>query len=368
MAYTVVLISIFILNAMSKRLSSKNRIAFFSISCFVILGLLSGVRYENEYSDFWVNYRRVIEVNHMSWGEVFHYSSEFLHQIFRKFIAIVFKDPQWYFILSSLFITGMFIRCAIKHTKDIFLFILLYYTVFAYFSANNITRQCIAVAMSLLAWKYLLNRKITKFSFVILVAVFIHTSAVFFFPLYFLSFKKFTRNTLYGYLIAGIIISVFNRPIISFFQRFLYSDYVEGSYGTTSSNPLRIVLAIIALFFMILYVSKEDNDSIKTNENADYNVRYKNFILHGTFMYVMCYVLSTIRMLMFARIALYFAPCAILCIIHGIENQKNKNNYILYRTGIILFAVLWFSVMNYAGKLIPTPYTPFWEYPFRIVL
>lgn len=371
MTYTIVLILIIILRLLTMNLSKKKRTQVFLISCFLLLGLLAGFRYENDVSDFQVNYRRVIQAYSMNWNEILHYSTGLIHQVFRKIIAIVFKDPQWYFIISSLFMVGMFMRCAKKHTRDIFLFVLLYYAVFSFFPANNVTRQGIAVGVSLLAWDYLLDKKLIQFLLVMLVAVLIHSSAFVFIPLYFMSFKKFTRNAMLEYLFFGTIIAIFNRPIILLLQRVVYSDYVEGSYGTTGSNPLRIVLAVVTLFAMFLYVYKADNRSYINESNKSKvmgDIRYKNFILHGSFMFIMCYVLSTIRMLMFARVALYFCPCAILCIIHGIENEKEKKKYFLYRMGVILFAILWFTAMNYAGKLIPTPYTPFWNFPTRLKL
>jgi len=302
----------------------------------------------------------------MSWNEVINYSTEFIHQIFRKVIAVVFKDPQMYFLITSLFIVGMFLICAKKHTSDPFLFVFLYYTVFSYFTANNVTRQGVAVGITLVAWDYLLEKKLIKFSLVMLIAILVHTSALFFIPLYFISFKRVTRNTMFGYFLIGTIIVIFNRPLIFFFQRFVYSDYIEGSYGTTGSDPLGLVLVFIAVLAMLLYVYKTDSRSYTTEGDVIEKIRYKNFILHGSFMFVMCRILSVVRMLMFARLAMYFGPCVILCIIHGIENEKGTNNYYIYRMGIILFAILWFAVMNYTGKLTPTPYTPFWKFPSRL--
>ncbi len=366
MTYTIVLVLIIILGLITKTLRKKQRAPFFLISCFFLLGLLSGFRYENDFSDFQVNYFRVIQAYSMNWDGIINYSIEFIHQIYRKVIAVVFKDPQWYFIFSSLFTVGMHMICAKNHTSDLFLFVLLYYTMFSYFTANVVTRQGIAVGVTLLAWDYLIEKKPVKFSLVMLIAVLIHTSAVFFIPLYFISFKKFSRNMMLGYFLIGGIIVIFSGPIISLFQRFVYSDYVEGSYGMAGSNPLRLVLAFIAVFAMLLYVYRADGKSYITESEAIENIRYKNFILHGSFMFVMCYILSALRMLLFTRLAMYFGPCVILCIIHGIESEKGTRDYIFFRMGIILFAVLWFAAMNYSGKLNPTPYTPFWEFPSRM--
>ena len=367
MVYSVVIVIIMLLSFFKDRLSRRQREPFFLISCFFLLGLLAGFRYEDSYSDFQVNYRRMLQVYSMDWNNVFHYSSEFLHQIYRKIISVIFKDPQWYFIISSLLIVGIYMKVAERFAEDDFLFVLLYYAVFSYFPANNITRQCIAVALTMLSWEYLLNKNIVKFILIILAAFWVHNTALIFAPLYLISYKKLNKNTLLGYFIIGTVVVIFNRPIILFIQRFAYSEYVEGSYGTTASNPLRIVLAILSLAAMFVYISKSDNSSniFDDTERVKKN-RYNNFILHGTFMFVMCYVFSTIRMLLFARIALYFAPCSILCIIHAIESHKGTKNYIIYKWLVILFALLWFGMMNYAGKLIPTPYIPFWEFPSRM--
>lgn len=348
MTYTIVLLLIIILYFFSKTISVDKRRGFYLFSCFLILGLLAGFRYEDQYSDFQVNYRRMIQAYSMNWNEVWHYSTEFIHQIIRKSIAVIFKDPQWYFILSSLFIVGSFMKNANKYADDVFVYILLFYCIFVFFSANNTTRQCIAVAVSLYSWDYLINDKKIQFTLTMLFAVLIHNSAFIFIPLYFLSYKKFTRNTFVGYLFTGTILTVFSAPIINFFQRFVYSDYVEGSYGTTSSNPLRLVLAILAIIAMYLVVNKpmdtsvtseKDNSKINGEDNGELaNIRYDNFILHGTFMFIMCYILSALRMLMFYRVSLYFCPCAMLCIIKGIESQKAKK--IIIFSDMVLFYLL----------------------------
>ena len=368
MTYTIVLIAIILLALISRGLAERWRVPFFLFSCFLILGLLSGFRYQGVTSDFQVNYRRVLQAYSMSWQETIHYSAGFVHQIFRKLVAVIFHDPQWYFVLSSLFMVGMFMRCAKRFSPDVFLFVLLYYAVFSFFVANNVTRQGIAVAVSLMAWDSLLEKRPIKCAIIMAFAVFIHVSAVFFVPLYFLSHVKFNRNTLYGYILLGVAVVVFRSPVVRFFQRFIYSDYTEGSFGTTGSNPLHIALAALTLFMMILYIFREENNSYRMEEPDEYMIRYKNFILHGSFMFIMCYVLSVVHMAMFTRLAMYFKPCAILCIIHGIESERRTRNYHVYRIGVILFAIAWFALMNYSGKLIPTPYTPFWEFPERLLI
>lgn len=336
----------------------RKKICTFDI---LILGLLSAFRFQNERSDFFFNYHRMIEVRDMSWDKVFHYSDEWLHQVIRKIISIIFEDPQAYFIITALFIVSVHLIIGKKYSEDISLFVLMYFSLFSYFSQNNITRQAVAVSITLLGWKYVIERKPLKYIFVIGIAALIHTSAIFTFPLYYLCSLKVNKNTVYTFGIASIITIIFSKQIITLGQKYIYRDYVGDAYGMTASSPIWLLLAFIVCAMILVYLksSKIQNDGFVCK-------RKDGLIVYGAMLYVFCMVMSSIKLLLFARVAMYFSPCAILMIEKGLNSINDDNNRRQAKILLLLFMTIWFCLMDYNGKLCPTPYTPFWMFPDRI--
>ena len=191
-----------------------------------------------------------------------------------------------------------------------------------------------------------------------------------------MSYFPISKKNFIVYICVSIVIIVFSRPIIQFLQIFFYSDYKDDSYGMVASNPLRLVLpAIIGMALLLCIKRGPKNFYLYPSENRDSNIildfnyeeRFTNFIFHGALLYVICTVLSSLRILMFSRIAMFYAPCALVCIDRALNAFEKKSKKIVV-FGLVLFATCWLIAMNEAGKLIPTPYTPFWMFPERIVI
>ena len=366
MIYSIALIGILITAWITKPIKASQRRQLLFVVFFLGLALLSGFRYQNEASDFRINYNRVIQAEEQSWSESLHYSSEIIHQLLRKVIGESLRDPQWYFILSAAFIVWMSLSTFKKYAYSLFLCVLLFFVEFGYFSSNNLTRQSIAVAVCLCSWKYIFKRNKVRFFMVIVCAMLIHMSAVFFIPIYFLSEIDFNRKSILIYTIGGMLILAFNRQIMAGLQVFLYSNYDESSYGMTPSNVIRLGLAVLCGIMMLVFTIRKEANLLKTTGSVlQTKSYYDNFILNGTYIFILCTVLSSIRVLMFSRIALYYSPCAILCIDNAVGKIQNVHSKRIVFSGLILFCIIWFSVKNYMGKYIPTPYTPFWEFPYR---
>ncbi|MBQ8201313.1 MAG: EpsG family protein [Clostridia bacterium] len=370
MVYNLALAGIFLFALAAKPFGqSKGRKLYLAL-CFIMLVIVSGCRFQNEFSDFQVNYNRVIQASRQTWGEALTYSTDFIHQLFRKSVAMVFKDPQWYFILSAAFMVGTHMKCFEKYADCLWLCVLLYFSEFGFFQGNNTTRQTLAVAVTILSWKYLLNKDFLKYNLTMFAAFFVHTSAIFFYPMYFLANIGLTKKNVYAYTFVGAVILAFNGPIISFFQRFLYSDYGESSYGMTSSNSLRLVLALACgvMILINMYSRKRNWYDPRLRQQIRNPQRFNNLMLNGTFLFMMCTVLSVLRILLFSRVALYFAPCAIISFDKAIKRISNKNTRMLVAAGVVAFFLVWVLYKSLTGKLIPATFTPFWLYPDRMMI
>ena len=327
-----------------------------------ILFVMAAIRYEDVYlSDFAINYRRIIQAKYMTWAQCFLSSAAPGNALFRKIIAEVFGNPQWYFVITSFIIVYCTVNIIKHYSPSLFLPILLFYTIGSYFTSNNITRQAMASAIVLFSWQNIIDRKLFKFVLVVLLASTIHISAIFFLPMYFLSGIKLGRNQYILYILFGVAVFIARNPIIHFFQALVYSNYTESSYGTTGSNPLRLILtSVIAIY---LYIYSRNYDSVK--ELAKEKIEagspelFANFIGHSTVIYILFSIFSVTNMLLLSRMAMYWSFQTIICIVYATRSCGKRNKFIL-TTVIVLIAITWFTAMAVMGKLIPTPYTPFW--------
>ena len=317
MIYNVVLISILLIASLEEIHSEKKNVVNDGRKTLIlsstILVTVAGCRYQDYYSDFLINYNHMIRMKSISWVECFS-ESNVGHAFFRKIIIEVLKNPQWYFFITSLFIVGAVIIITKKYSPNFFLSIVLYYTIGIYFEGNNVTRQTVAIAITMIAWKYIMEQKITKYLIVMLVAFSFHTSAVFFVPMYFLSKIPFKKKHLYIYSIIGVISLILRNNIIRFFQYFIYGDYVGQAYGTESSNPLRILLVLVVIFYLVMLLQNRDYAIEYIDQSGVAGGEYLfNFITHGTIIYILLSFFSaTIGVGVISQLELIGSLCSLM--------------------------------------------------------
>lgn len=368
MIYVGAIISFFIFNSFQNGLAKKNGVSKDNVAVLyfaaLILIILSACRYQDYHSDFLTNYKQMIRMYTVPWSDVIK-EENVGHAIFRKIIISFFKDPQWYFFFSSFFILVAFIKTVKTYSYDYFLIVVLFYTIGFYFTANNVTRQAIAVAITLLSWKYILECKFIKFLSIMIIAISFHSSAIFFVPMYFISKIKVSKNLMFFYIAFGGTIIIFQKHIVSFFQKYFYSDYTGQTYGTTGSNPIRLLLVAMIAFSLIVIT----NNIQATNEQIEKKIEnnselFQNFLLHSTFIYIILSILSALSSLMFSRLSMYWDLPMLISLEYSV-NVCKKETKSVYRLLLIIGCLSWFLMMVYFGKLCPTPYTPFWWFPSR---
>lgn len=333
-----------------------------------ILFFISAFRYQNDISDFMNNYNHVLRIHYVPWADL--YKEENIgNAVLRKIVAEVFKDPQWYFIITSLFIITSVCICIKNNAESYFFPIFFFITVGMYFTSHNITRQCVAVAITLFSWKYIFTRNLRKFLLVEFVACLFHISAIFFLPMYFIAALKFKNKDVFLYLIIFVILFALRLPIIRFFQRFIYSEYVGNAYGVTASNPVRLILVSVYVLYFFIYLNgkkrgKVYNRNIYSGEIETFPF-YDSFLSHSMLIYCFLSLLSATNILLFSRLALYWNMQIVFIIISGINACENKRNKMVLYGLIFAVCLCIFLIMNINGKLCPSPYTQFWTFKYR---
>jgi hypothetical protein len=333
-----IFIIFFYLFILAKIFKERNYDNFLIVFFLLLITVVYGFRFTSQSFDFMNYYYSAQSSLQSSWSTLMN-RDKFFNRCFAKGVMEITHDAQYYFVFTCFVTTGMFLYFCFKYISDKAFFLLCYFTIIPSIQ-NNIVRQFLGVSVLLISLSFFLKGKKILCSLLLLCSVLIHSACVFFTPLYFLSNVKVTKNIITIYTVLALIIIVFHNPIISFFQLFLFSDYVGDFYGLTPSHPahlLEILFPIIALFGI-----KHDNCTFANLQN---NEKLSNIVKHGTLLYAMCIIMSTSFILMFSRIALLFFPLALLCVDSFAKTNPSKGLYLKIGMSSV-FIVFFFATDN----------------------
>lgn len=348
------LISLALFSRMIKATQEQKQL-FFAVTSFLILWMLSAFRYDVADSDYMNNALGTIIMGNTSWKEILA-SSEFLHSTLQKLCYIIFGEAQSYFFITSFVILICYYCCANKYCENFYVAIILFYTFSYYFSSNNITRQCLAISITLLSWKYVFKGDLKKYLLIMLFAFFVHNITIVFLPMYWLARVRFTKQYLLTYILGTIVLVPLSKRITVFFMNLhlLRFNYNLSSYGMSKSNYLHI-LPVLVFLFLLIYDISIFNKNVPHYTNQDVE---DNFYRHGMALYIACSFVSVTQMLIFSRVALVFIPCAVIGIINIIQKMSPRNHRIVEAVVLISFISM-FILENYFGKLSPPYYQTF---------
>lgn len=320
----------------------KNR-KLFCIICSVAWILISGLRNVSVGADTLAYERKFYEVANMSWaslwnnivyyissGQIFTETTDFKDvglYVFNKIIQVFFPTYQGYlFVVAVIFMVALG-RFIYKNSRDPFISFLLFDCLFYSFYAITGTRQTVATAIVVLfGYEAIKERKLLKFSALMLLALLVHKSAICFFPFYFLYEKKITKK--YLGIMAGIIaISfVFRYQLIVFLGGLVgYSRYAV-QYDT--SGPITFTFLLI-MVFALTAIKKDEIIRINPNEPGIINA----LILSLCFLPLAFIDPSAMR------VTYYFAIFLML-LLPDLVDAMNRKYYQLIYFGLSLVMIL----------------------------
>lgn len=159
----------------------------------------------------------------------------------------------YFLIISILWYIVWLLNIEILSTfhKDISWLTLL--TTSAYLTLFNITRQSIAMALSVLALGLLLQRKYFSFMFISLLAIGTHYSSILILLAFILVLK--ITNPLICFLLSLFLSITISITMVQYFSLFSvrYSDYVSTSDSLTGINLIILTVLKLFLFYFLYY-------------------------------------------------------------------------------------------------------------------
>ena len=345
----IFLLIILLFIALLDILLKKNFFVYFSA---IILAIIAGIRgeYVGIDTEAYINdYNAVLKgfspMNSTEFGFV---------GLEKIFSALNF--PVWLFLLFISILTFFILcYCFVEFSGYFAGLVMAYYYARFYISRDfNQIRSSLSAALILVSLKYVKEKKLVKFIFIILIGNLIHSGtwiALVIYPSYFFIWKKLKSKILILYpliLSFFIILSQTISPILEKFAQSLDkgSVYITSEYytqGSGLSNPvmwMQIFISLIAVYLGVKF-STQENENLK--------------------LVITSYIISTLILVLFnqyrmlgGRLSTMFATVEPLVVLFSLNLIKISK--IVRIVSFICIIIIIFILINYIGGVIPELY------------
>ncbi|SJN37863.1 capsular polysaccharide biosynthesis protein [Marinilactibacillus psychrotolerans 42ea] len=283
-----------------------------------------------------------------------------------KVLFLISSNPLILFGVTSAFVIGVFMLFMYKNSNIFWFSVFLFINLRIYYFTLSGIRQAIALAIILISYKFIKERKPIPFSLLVLLASSFHASAIFFFLVYPLSKIKYSKKVMLMYtFVGGVLFLTFNYTIgiilniLPQYENYLSSSYFESIKLASIIDFIIILLIFLfGLFTSHRFLSSADRRLVEENSKNSSGSSSLNILLHIISLAVMITFIA-INGAVIKRAALYFFMFAVIFIPYTIQNIKNKKVRVL--TLYLIF------VLVFAYNLIILIYRPEWQrvYPFE---
>lgn len=214
------------------------------INCILFTILLYSIRESgNDFDSYLIYYRDAVNESNLYNYEIgfriLNKSISFLSTVNEEFIFII------YFSIINLFLFAG-LRKYLKGKFEVFIFFAIS-IVYMLNPMNTLIRQYIAIAIFIFSSKYIIEKRIDKFIFFVILASLFHSSAIFVIITYFIVnirdykiWKIILSVSGFVFFIVPIVIYIFNKKYVT------YINNVKNLEGNS--------IGIFAIFFMIMII------------------------------------------------------------------------------------------------------------------
>lgn len=303
--YIITLLIIFIIGILDLRLKLTNFQRNFCIGfLYVIIVIQIGLRWETgtDWKSYLENFETsddysIVLINSLTGFEIGYGSFVFL-------LKKLFNSYSFFLLIHAIIFYAFIFRTAKKYSPYLFISILFFYATSLGVVGSN--RQLLAVAICLLSFPFVIDRKPIKFFIVIIIATLFHTTALLFGIYYFLN-KNFKWYLVFSSFLIAFIIGKTSLPFhfLPFFgiigeaatlKAQVYSDGAKEALGEANLSLLGLVKRILFLLlftFNLKYLSKK---------LTYYKILYNGYAF-GLFLY---FLFSSSFIILVNRGSLYF--------------------------------------------------------------
>ena len=292
------------------------------------------------------NYVRMYQKMEMTpWNEVLLNSNiEPGYLLLNKICSVVFPWTQSIVFIEAFICVYFTFRFIYFNCKDVYLAVLMYLAQGLFIFELTGFRQAIAISLCLYSIEFIWKRNFFKFLIIVILACTFHSTAVVFFPMYFIAnLKPSLKNTLL-YAMGYYIILKIIPNLLLWGSNLTGSDYSVASTWDNFIGPIINIIIYLVSMLLFLYVNKDRN-------------QITNWKWNMTILGLIIYLLRFIS-LPFERISFYFSASTIVMIPDKILLVFSKNSRkVAYIMVVILLSFLFlYRIQSTVGTL----YQFFW--------
>ena len=337
-------------NGKTLRITSNLRVSINKVLFFLLMilpaVLVSGFRYGISVDYIWV-----YEKSFYVFSKGLDPSNSSFELGFQALIYLCSKivNEPWFMFTVCAFITICVFFVSFKESKSYLISVILFFGVGLYFDSFNGVRQYIVVAIFAYCLKYIKEQNLKKYILIMGLSVFIHTSALFTIPLYFLNKVKLNKIYVFG---LCVFLFTFRNQLLDLFINIvqMFPKYNEYLVRNTLQNQVSfstsgLVMVIIALIPCLISERKMQEDEVG-------NFLY-NMVMLGL---ILCICSS---FLPFAERLLYYTRCyLIFSIPYALSFMRKKPRFVMSwaicgamcsMTAIGMVTLGWYAVLPYVS-------------------
>lgn len=267
-------------------------------------------------------------------------NSFFVYSLYNKLLSLISKKQQVVIIANSfIFVVGT-VLFLYKNSNNFSASLFYFLTFGFYFEAMNTARQSIACMLVLWVYHYSIRKKYKASIIFLLIAVFVHQTAIVGILILILSNVKIDKLKIFSIIAIGAFLAYLYDWLVSWFIYIFprYGGYLKSGYVEAHSDGNRIYLAIFLLIIITLCFILKDNQKILHQDKNIFMGLLAITIISIMFMIVLRHNAIS------ARIERYFSYFIMIFIPYCFETMLSyKRKYFMYfGTGmffIILFLI-----------------------------
>lgn len=353
----LLLVFMIIVSQLSRRYFKTANRPLFLIILSVALLLFSGLRGSKVGVDTPTYIGRFYDMVEMSYSGIKHYitasTKDPLYYILSWIFSRVFKSGQmWIAFVSFVYLLGVTLLCYWESPDYAFSMLFFYCMGFFFFSMTGL-RQTIAMGLTLMSYIFVVKRKLIPFAILMILAYYIHKSAMVFILIYPLAYVRTGWTRLLIVTIFFIIVLAYKDTIGTWLLDTIpdlvmdnrIAGYLQSTKGYTASG----FVIQLAMFIFTLRYRKAVVADVPHRETL-YNMAFLGLIFQA----------AAISIAEFFRISMYFSVYNMVLIPICVQYESDQRMFEMLRTGIMLVLVAYFFYST-LGSCGITPYYTFWQ-------
>ena len=268
---------------------------------------------------------------------------------FLNFLTTISQDPQFMIIVTSVITHGINVFVMSNYSSYFELELYMYIASGFFLTSMNGIRQAMASAIVFLGTTFLIKRKFIPYTFLVLIASTLHTSAIIMIFVYFIVNNDLWAKHFNVIVMVGIFIIVFGGVISSIVFRILASTRY-GSYDNFEEGGANIIRAAVAFVpVLFAYLQKDNLKKIMPNCDIFVNLSILNFFVMAL----------SINNWIFARMNYYFQLYSFILLPYAIKSVKDVKEkrfiYYSFLIGYFIFMYVEYKVTQdviYKSKIL----------------